>query len=172
MPSSLTASGTSLSGSLTKIGDENATFTTLRSALVQRLKEVVPMGTGVAVVGPRYVDLAVRMTLNLSGNVRQSSIKNLVTSALLEEFSVNSGEFAAQVFTSDVVKAAVSVEGVNSALVTVFDRSINFSLAAVAAGAAGFANVEDTLVAAPHEIFRLLPQNLVLTLNGGIADLS
>lgn len=169
---SANVSSTVVSGTMTTINSESATFTDLRNALILDMADAVPMGTGVTVAGPTYSDLAIRLTVNLSGSVRQSTVKSAVTAALLAQFSPETTEFGAKIFTSDVVKAAVSVTGVTSALVTTFDRSKTFSLAKAAANNASFENVEDTLVAAPYEIFRLLAQNLVLTISGGIADLS
>lgn len=171
-PSTRTIASTAATGNFTAIGTESASFTDLRNDAKDALAQAVPMGTGVAVAGPSYVDLKVNLTINLSANVRQSTTRNLVTSAVLQVLSVDDQAFGAQVYTSDVIGAAVSVAGVASAQVTTFNLAKTYSDGAATIDSAVYESAQDTLIAAPYEIFRLLPQNLTLTVIGGIADLS
>lgn len=165
------------SGSIFTVGSEAPNFTTLRSFVQTLLSNAAPFGTGVTVAGPTYTDLYVRVTVYLGPNVRQTVGVTQVKSAILGTFNVNDRGFGETVFDSDVVSAAVASGTVSAVRVTTFTRGTTYSTGS-AAYLSGTPTTsvydldEGSLVGAPYEIFRLLPQNLFVTTVGGIPDVA
>lgn len=161
-------------GKLSAVGAETASFAQLRAYAQEQMTNAAPAGVGVTAVGPVYTDLAVKVTVQLDSSVRQSVTKRAVQQAVLSAFDVSGAEFAQQIYTSDVVRAAVSVPGVNSVRVTTFNRSLDQSSGAAAylsgSPTTSYEVAQDVISGNPYEIFRLLDQNMFVTVLGGIPD--
>lgn len=161
-------------GKLVSVGAETASFANLRAYAQGQMIDAAPAGVGVSAVGPVYTDLAVKVTVQLDPSVRQSVTKRAVQQAVLAAFDVSAAEFARQIYTSDVVKAASIVAGVNSVRVTTFNRALDQSSgqAAYLSGTptTSYEVAQDVITGNPYEIFRLLDQNLTVTVLGGIPD--
>lgn len=169
-PAAGTISSTAVSGKFTAVGAETDAFTSVRSYTQEVLDDAVPAGTGVTVVGPTYRDVTINATVQLAPNVRQSSARIAVTDAVLTTLSPMALDFGQTVYPSTVIAAIAGVSGVTSVQVTTFQGSRTFSAARAASGSGSYAVVQDSLVAAPHEIFRAIPQNVTITVVGGIID--
>lgn len=161
-------------GKLVAVGSETNTFADLRAYAQEQMMNAAPAGIGVSVVGPVYTDITVKVTVQLDSSVRQSVVRRAVQQAVLAAFDVSGADFARQIYTSDVVKAAAAAPGVNSVRVTTFNRGLDQSIGAAAylsgTPTTAYEVAQDVISGNPYEIFRLLDQNLTVTVLGGIPD--
>jgi hypothetical protein len=162
---------TSVSLTASVVGSETATFTAEKASALTVLQGASPAGTGVAVAGPVYTDMTVKVTATLLPQTRQTLGRTAVLAALTNAFDVSKRTFAETIYTSDVVAAALATEGVAAVQVTTFARSLDFSTAAAVSGSYTTYNLDQGVVTgAPYEILRMLNHNISVIVSGGIPD--
>jgi hypothetical protein len=125
----------------------------------------------VVLAGPVYADIYISLKVRIKDGIKQSTAKTDVTTALLRYFAPTNMPFGAQLYDSEVLSVVSLLDGVNTSSIQVFGRATTYSLQGTLSGLPSSYN-STSLLCSPYEIPRLITENLVLTFEGGINDLS
>lgn len=134
-------------------GSKTTVMTDLQSSLTNGINAVAPVGTGLTVSAPRYLDLKISLTIALQNTAVQSKVKQAVTSAIMGMFDYDSVDFNSltrkEMIQSTIIKNIPDVQF--STIDILQDLSTSTAADAIQAGA--------------DQIFRLLDNNLSITIN-------
>lgn len=139
-------------------GSPTSAWTALANDVSLYMQDKVPVGTTVTTQPPSYVRTYISMTVVVNAAYRNNTVKLNINKAFLDSgqlFSFENNTFGKTIAFSTVMAKAAGVEGVESVTIT----KLNTDNSATAA----------TISLAPNQVPYLLPDDLILTISGGLA---
>jgi hypothetical protein len=123
----------------------------LRDEVESVLVDRVPIGTTVTVSPPTYLDVSMEVKFALAPQFLAGGVAGAIQSAILQDFSYQSTNFADVVYPEQVEAVLRQVPGVRNVRVTKLFRTSTSS------------DAREILVAQPGEIFVFNPTNITVT---------
>jgi hypothetical protein len=133
-------------------------WNTLSADLSAYLADKIPVGTTVTIQPPTYVPVYVSMTVNIGAAYRKNTVKLNIAKAFLNTgglFSFENNGFGRTISQSALISKAYGIEGVESVTLTKLNTDNSSSVG--------------TLALTDGQLPYLLPEALLITVNGGLA---
>lgn len=127
----------------------------LRDSIKSAIDGATLAGTTLTVINPVYTPVTLSIAVEAIGSLRQVDALRIVKQAISEQFDYARIPFGATIISSDVVSLVASLGVCRQVSVTTLKRT-------------GAATSVSTLEASPDEIFVLRPDDLTITVSGGL----